>query len=622
MAPFSCKLNIMCEYYSKSKSFNVSSFGLEVEIFLDFIIKFNCSLRLLRALRLLISLASLFFFLMLTRKDIYIEWLIFQTARSKVLLVLILDMVSLLFLITVILISIAVIFFRTRYIANEKFFSRFLFLVLSFVCRILLLILSPNRIRILLGWDGLGVTSYLLVIYYQRNKSYNAGIITALTNRLGDVGLLLCLALFVKLGTWNFYLMFPSAEIFLILLILVCARITKSAQIPFSAWLPAAIAAPTPVSALVHSSTLVTAGVYLLIRFNYLLISFNLLKYLILIGVFTIFIAGLGAMRELDMKKVIALSTLRQLGVIIITIGVGFPLIRFFHLVAHAFFKALLFICAGILIHNFKDYQDIRLMSRGGCFMPFTLRIFITANLRLCGLPFMAGFYSKDLILEIFIISRLNMFIFIIIILSTALTVIYSCRLAFLLGANNFKGETLSGIIDFDPVVVVGFFFLFFPSIFGGLVGSWVFYPVMPVIFFPLILKRLIFILVLTRAFRMLRFMLDRARGAVSNLKRHLNSKIWFLPLVARAALSYGTLIRGKSFRKIREIGWNERLLYRLIFKLLTKRGPKIEKILIVSFSQRVIFSVLVGRVLLLSYKKFLLFLMLKISALFCHYKK
>ena len=214
------------------------------------------------------------------------------------------------------------------------------------------------------------------------------------------------------------------------------------------------------------------------------------------------------------------------------------------------------------------------------------------------------------------------MFIFIIIILSTALTVIYSCRLAFLLGANNFKGETLSGIIDFDPVVVVGFFFLFFPSIFGGLAGSWVFYPVMPVIFFPLILKRLIFILVLTRAFRMLRFMLDRARGAVSNLKRHLNSKIWFLPLVARAALSYGTLIRGKSFRKIREIGWNERLLYRLIFKLLTKRGPKIEKILIVSFSQRVIFSVLVGRVLLLSYKKFLLFLMLKISALFCHYKK
>ena len=537
-------------------------------------------------------------------------------------MVLILDLVSVLFLITVTLISISVIFFRTRYIANEKFFSRFLFLVLSFVCRILLLILRPNSVRILLGWDGLGVTSYLLVIYYQRNKSYNAGIITALTNRLGDVGLLLCLAFLVKFGSWNFYLFIPPLEMSIILIILVRARITKRAQIPFSAWLPAAIAAPTPVSALVHSSTLVTAGVYLLIRFNYLLMSFDLLKYLILVGVFTIFIAGLGAMRELDIKKVIALSTLRQLGVMIITIGVGFPLMGFFHLVAHAFFKALLFICAGILIHNFKDYQDIRLMSRGACFIPFTLRIFMTANLRLCGLPFIAGFYSKDLILEIFIMRRLNLFIFVIIILSTALTVLYSCRLAFLLGANIFKGERLTGIKDFDPVVVAGYSFLLVPSIFGGLGGNWVFYPVIPVIFFPLILKGFIFTLVLTSAASILRFMLNSSDRLSASLKRHLNSKMWFLPLVARAALSYGTLLRGKKFSKIGEIGWNEYFLYGLIFKLLSTRGPKLEKLMMVRFSQRVIFSVLIGGLLLFSYKKFLLFLMLKISALFCHYKK
>ena len=579
-------------------------------------------MRLLRALRLLVGLISLFLFLLTLGKDIYVEWLVFQTGRAKILMVLILDLVSVLFLITVTLISISVIFFRTRYIANEKFFSRFLFLVLSFVCRILLLILRPNSVRILLGWDGLGVTSYLLVIYYQRNKSYNAGIITALTNRLGDVGLLLCLAFLVKFGSWNFYLFIPPLEMGIILIILVRARITKRAQIPFSAWLPAAIAAPTPVSALVHSSTLVTAGVYLLIRFNYLLMSFDLLKYLILVGVFTIFIAGLGAMRELDIKKVIALSTLRQLGVMIITIGVGFPLMGFFHLVAHAFFKALLFICAGILIHNFKDYQDIRLMSRGACFIPFTLRIFMTANLRLCGLPFIAGFYSKDLILEIFIMRRLNLFIFVIIILSTALTVLYSCRLAFLLGANIFKGERLTGIKDFDPVVVAGYSFLLVPSIFGGLGGNWVFYPVIPVIFFPLILKGFIFTLVLTSAASILRFMLNNSDRLSASLKRHLNSKMWFLPLVARAALSYGTLLRGKKFSKIGEIGWNEYFLYGLIFKLLSTRGPKLEKLMMVRFSQRVIFSVLIGGLLLFSYKKFLLFLMLKISALFCHYKK
>jgi len=219
----------------------------------------------------------------------------------------------------------------------------------------------------------------------------------------------------------------------LILVILILARITKRAQIPFSAWLPAAIAAPTPVSALVHSSTLVTAGVYLIIRFNFILIRFPLLKYLRLIGGLTIIIAGIGAIFEIDIKKIIALSTLRQLGVIIIVIGAGFSLLGFFHLVSHAFFKAILFICAGNLIHNYKDYQDIRLMSSRATFLPFTISVFIVANFRLCGLPFMAGFYSKDLILEIILIGSLNNLILLIIIIGTILTVIYSFRFIFLL---------------------------------------------------------------------------------------------------------------------------------------------------------------------------------------------
>ena len=419
-----------------------------------------------------ILLAGLGLFMLKQGYSIVISWDLLTKSTYKIEFRFLLDPVSLVFASVVLFIAVSVILYSTLYMSEEKFYFRFHALVLSFVISIITLIFGVRIVSIIAGWDGLGVTSYLLVIYYQRNKSYNAGIITALTNRLGDVGLLLCLAFLVKFGSWNFYLFIPPLEMGIILIILVRARITKRAQIPFSAWLPAAIAAPTPVSALVHSSTLVTAGVYLLIRFNYLLMSFDLLKYLILVGVFTIFIAGLGAMRELDIKKVIALSTLRQLGVMIITIGVGFPLMGFFHLVAHAFFKALLFICAGILIHNFKDYQDIRLMSRGACFIPFTLRIFMTANLRLCGLPFIAGFYSKDLILEIFIMRRLNLFIFVIIILSTALTVLYSCRLAFLLGANIFKGERLTGIKDFDPVVVAGYSFLLVPSIFGGLGGN------------------------------------------------------------------------------------------------------------------------------------------------------
>jgi len=134
---------------------------------------------------------------------------------------------------------------------------------------------------------------------------------------------------------------------------------------PFSAWLPAAMAAPTPVSALVHSSTLVTAGVYLLIRINILLVRFEILEILIMLGTFTIFIAGGAAMFEMDIKKIIALSTLSQLGAMVMGLGMGSPTMAYFYLLSHAFFKAMLFICAGIIIHNIKDYQDIRKIGLG-----------------------------------------------------------------------------------------------------------------------------------------------------------------------------------------------------------------------------------------------------------------
>lgn len=178
------------------------------------------------------------------------------------------------------------------------------------------------------------------------------------------------------------------------------AAITKRAQIPFSAWLPAAMAAPTPVSALVHSSTLVTAGIYLLIRFRSAL-SETILPILLLFSSLTMFMSGLGANFEYDLKKIIALSTLSQLGVILRILSLGFKDLAFFHLLTHALFKALLFICAGAIIHNVKEYQDIRLMGGLVVFIPLTCMCINLANLALCGTPFLAGFYSKDLILEV-----------------------------------------------------------------------------------------------------------------------------------------------------------------------------------------------------------------------------
>jgi len=197
--------------------------------------------------------------------------------------------------------------------------------------------------------------------------------------------------------------------------------------------LPIAIAAPTPVSSLVHSSTLVTAGVYLIIRFNRLIIirKFNL--FLLFISIFTIIISGFRALYENDLKKIIALSTLRQLGLIIIILRLGLRLLGFYHLLVHALFKSLLFLCAGIIIHLIKNNQDIRYCGGLNEIIPFTNIIFYVSVLSIIGCPFLSGFYSKDLIMEFLYIYDFRLLLFLIIVFSLSLTVIYSLRLYYYL---------------------------------------------------------------------------------------------------------------------------------------------------------------------------------------------
>lgn len=269
------------------------------------------------------------------------------------------------------------------------------------------------------------------------------------------------------------------------LILLTLSACTKSAQIPFSAWLPAAIAAPTPVSALVHRSTLVTAGVYLIVRFHNVLFGRRVRTYLFVIGIFTILIAGVSAIFETDIKKIIALSTLRQLGVIIMVLGANYPLLAFFHLVSHAYFKAMLFICAGLVIHNISDYQDIRNMGNSMVNMPLSIRIISIANLRLCGLPFLRGFYSKDLILEILIMQNINIFLFIIIIGATLLTLIYSLRLRFLLSALPLNFRAYFNNIDDDFYIHLGILILLPFAILGGINMRFIIIIKIPIILLP-----------------------------------------------------------------------------------------------------------------------------------------
>merc|ERR1712212_384511 len=179
--------------------------------------------------------------------------------------------------------------------------------------------------------------------------------------------------------------------------------------------------------------------------------------------------AGCAAIMEIDIKKVIALSTLSQLGVIIIVIGGGMPFLAYFHLLSHAFFKAILFICAGIIIHNIKDYQDIRKMGRGFYFIPLIISIIMVANLSLCGLPFLRGFYSKDIILELIIIKGINILIIVVVLLGTFLTVAYSCRMRFLVALNINKAESCYQINDNDLYILIGIILLFPSSVLGGI---------------------------------------------------------------------------------------------------------------------------------------------------------
>jgi NADH-ubiquinone oxidoreductase chain 5 len=228
------------------------------------------------------------------------------------------------------------------------------------------------------------------------------------------------------------------------------------------------MAAPTPVSALVHSSTLVTAGVYLLIRFNFILLNSGLGQFLLLIGGLTIFMAGLGANYEIDLKKIIALSTLSQLGLIIRILSFGFYKLAFFHLLTHALFKALLFICAGVIIHQIKNSQDIRFMGRFINFIPLTRIFFSVSNIALCGMPFLAGFYSKDLILEIIYFYDVNILVFFLFIISTGLTVCYSFRLFYYSLIRNYQINNYVVISDNLSLILKRITGLLIMSIIGG----------------------------------------------------------------------------------------------------------------------------------------------------------
>ena len=326
---------------------------------------------------------------------------------------------NMLFLVLVLIIRFRVLFFSFSYIHRIKV-NNFIFLYLSFVCRMSWLILNSNFYWIILGWDGLGVVSFILIVYYRNLERVTNGLFTLFQNRLGDLFFVLFLVGVINLRlTSNIILKWG-------LIFLILGRAVKRAQFPFNAWLLSAIRAPTPISSLVHSSTLVVAGVFILLQYRYCLIEF--LMVLKILRLLTLTIRSWGLVNEIDIKKLIAFSTISHVSLIIFLLSQKLFKIAYFHLNIHAIFKSLIFIAFGFLMLSSFHCQDKRLVSYANI-RPQLVIYYYFSCLCLAGLPFLTGFFSKDFIIEKLIeVSRRFLDVFLLIIF-LGIRIYYSIKL-------------------------------------------------------------------------------------------------------------------------------------------------------------------------------------------------
>nr|YP_002519427.1 NADH dehydrogenase subunit 5 [Bombus hypocrita sapporensis]ABY75178.1 NADH dehydrogenase subunit 5 [Bombus hypocrita sapporensis] len=382
---------------------------------------------------ILMSLISMFFgfYILFMNKLLIYEWMIYNLSSMKMNLILMISFKLLMFMFLVMLICSMILLYSVSYmnLNNKYLIKRFYYLMMLFLMSMIFLILSPNMLTLLLGWDGLGLISYCLIIYYQKNLAFNSGMMTVILNRLGDSSLLMIISFLMIFGSWNLILYNMNLLILIMFLIMV---FSKSAQLMFMIWLPAAMMAPTPVSSLVHSSTLVTAGIYLLINYE-MLIDLKYKEYILMISSMTMFMAGVMANFEMDFKKIIALSTLSQLGFMMSIYSLGMVNLTFLHLFIHAFFKSMMFMCVGSFIHYMKGIQNFRFYM-------------------LCGFPFLVGFYSKDLIIEYYFLNMMSIFSLLNLIIGTIFTVSYSFRLMYILMMNNFMMNLI--YLDEDNIMM------------------------------------------------------------------------------------------------------------------------------------------------------------------------
>ena len=400
---------------------------------------------------------------------------------------LLLDSWSSLFSSVVCMITAVVFMFTSVYFSSFNKISYFIWITSLFVLSMLFLINFSDMFFVMLGWDGLGVVSFFLILYYQSPVSSFSALLTVIMNRLGDSILILVICIYFTMSHSTIFL-YSSHSSILLSFLLLAGLSTKRALFPFSPWLPAAIAAPTPISSLVHSSTLVTAGLYLVLRnYDYLSCYSSLLSLLTMLGLFTSLYAGLSALVESDLKKVVALSTLSHLGFISFSMGLGWVNLAMFHLLSHALFKSSLFISLGSFISFNYHYQDSRYFSSLSSSSSLFTSIILISEANLFALPFLRGFYSKDYILEALPYSYFGgPVLSCVVYFNVILTYCYSLR-TFLSLVSSLKINRFYQPNPSSPVFSLSLFLLSLTSLFFGLVYTSLLYP--PHFSVPFILK-------------------------------------------------------------------------------------------------------------------------------------